>query len=49
MSDQQKRQQVALYNLVKRLPSQLDRARRRVAQLEATARRLGLHDLVEGE
>jgi hypothetical protein len=38
----------AQYRLVMRLPGQLDRARRRVAQLENAARRLGLHDLVEG-
>lgn len=38
----------ALYRQLRRLPIQLDRARRRVAQLETMARRLGLHDLVEG-
>lgn len=37
-----------LYRLANRLPAQLDSARRRVAQLENMARRLGLHDLVEG-
>jgi hypothetical protein len=42
------REQEALYRQVRRLPDQLDRARRRVAQLENMARRLGLHDLVEG-
>lgn len=36
-----------LYSQVYHLPGQLARARARVRQLEAQARRLGLHDLLE--
>ena len=33
---------------VRLLPDQLERARRRVAQLENEARRYGFHDLLQG-
>lgn len=38
--------EVDMYYQVRALPGQLERARRRLAHLEATARRLGLNDLV---
>ena len=37
-----------LYMQVYHLPNQLARARARVRQLEAQAKRLGMHDLLEG-
>jgi hypothetical protein len=36
-----------LYNRVRNLPGQLERARRRVLQLEAEARRYGMTDLLK--
>lgn len=36
-----------LYNRLRNLPGQLERARLRVQHLEAEARRYGLHDLLE--
>lgn len=36
----------ALYSRIYHLPSQLERARARGRQLEAEARRYGMHDLV---
>jgi hypothetical protein len=36
-----------LYRSIRRLPSQLERARARVRQLEQQARRFGMHDLVQ--
>ncbi len=36
-----------IINLQRRLPEQLERARRRVRQLESTAKRLGMVELLE--
>ena len=44
-----KRRAVQLTNRFRRLPEQLDAARRKVAMLEREAARYGMHELVQQE
>lgn len=44
----EQRKDMSLYNRVRNLPDQLERARLRVKQLEREAERLGLKDLLNG-
>ena len=46
---EQERRDRTLYNQVYHLPRQLDRARARVRQLEAQARRIGLTSIITHE
>lgn len=47
LTREQQEQQFMAYR-IRMLPEQLDRARRRVAQLEREAARLGMNDLLGG-